>query len=318
LTGKTQPIAKAHILFVEDSRTQGAETKKVLEKKGYAVTWVRDGMSAFHAAMTRPVDVILLDRVLPDMEGNKICAWFKSNRETQGIPVIMLTSMIAIHEIVNGLTSGADDYLAKPYEEEELSARIYAALRTKALQDELRNKNEELKKMLARVELLSITDPLTGLFNRRRFESLLDLEFKKSVRYATPLSCMVIDIDHFKAVNDTYGHAAGDAVIKDVALLVKEAIRDVDTACRSGGEEFSVLVPMTTKADALIPARRILAAVSDHDFEAVGDKQITVSIGLANVPDPDIEMADKLVQAADAALYAAKKLGRNRIETAGQ
>jgi diguanylate cyclase (GGDEF)-like protein len=129
---------------------------------------------------------------------------------------------------------------------------------------------------------------------------------------------MVIDIDHFKAVNDTYGHAAGDAVIKDVALLVKEAIRDVDTACRSGGEEFSVLVPMTTKADALIPARRILAAVSDHDFEAVGDKQITVSIGLANVPDPDIEMADKLVQAADAALYAAKKLGRNRIETAGQ
>jgi two-component system cell cycle response regulator len=161
---------------------------------------------------------------------------------------------------------------------------------------------------------MAITDPLTGLFNRRRFESLLDLEFKKAARYASPLSCMMIDIDHFKSVNDTYGHAAGDSVLKDLALIIQRCIREVDTACRWGGEEFVVLTPMTTRKSALQPAGKILRCVSDYVFANVGDHKITVSIGLADISEQNIDDAGGLIRAADLALYEAKRNGRNRIE----
>lgn len=309
-------MVKANILFVEDSKTQGAKTKDFLEKSGYAVTWVMDGMSVFRLAKTRPFDVMLLDRVLPDMDGNKVCRWLKQNEDTKGIQIIMLTAMGATTEKVEGLEAGADDYLPKPYDEAELNARVYAALRTKALRDELSKANRELKELLAKVEALSATDPLTGLFNRRRFTEALESEYRKASRYETPLSCMMIDIDHFKAVNDTYGHAVGDTVIKDVALIIQRGIRDIDTACRWGGEEFVVLSPMTTKEHAMQPALRILTSVSGHVFSGMGDKKTTISIGVADLSCTGIDSADKMVQAADKALYEAKEKGRNRVETA--
>ncbi len=309
-------MAKANILLVEDSENQGSETKNFLERCGYAVTWVRDGMSVFPLAKTRPIDVILLDRILPDIDGNEVCRWIKLNHDTKGIPIIMLTAKGSTADKVQGLESGADDYLPKPYEEMELNARVYAALRTKTLQDELRQANHELKDMLTRVEVIAITDPLTGLFNRRRFGTILEVEFKKAARYTTPLSCMMIDIDHFKKVNDEHGHAVGDGVIKHVSLVVQQGIRDVDTACRWGGEEFVILCPMTTKQDVARPAERILQAVSDYSFEGVKNKKVTVSIGVADVSDPAIDAGDKLVNAADVAMYEAKKKGRNRVEIA--
>jgi diguanylate cyclase (GGDEF)-like protein len=309
-------MPKANILYVEDSETQAKATKDFLEKSGYAVTWVPNGMSVFRVVKTQPVDLVLLDRVLPDMDGNKVCTWLKNNEDTKGIPIIMLTAMDATAEKVKGLEAGADDYLLKPYEEVELNARVYAALRTKALQDTLRKKNDELKEMLARVEALSVTDPLTGLFNRRRFEAILESEFKKAIRYKMPLSCIMIDIDHFKAVNDTYGHATGDAVIKDVALLIQQGVRDVDTPCRWGGEEFIVLVPLTAKTGAEQPARRILNSVSAHAFAVMGGKTVTVSMGIADLSGPGIDAPDKLIQAADSAMYEAKKNGRNRVAIA--
>jgi two-component system cell cycle response regulator len=307
-------MTKAKILFVEDRETEGAATKNFLEENGYAVTWVPNGMAVFHEAMIQAFDVILLDRVLPDMDGSQVCSWLKNNESTKGIPIIMLTAMTSTADKVRGLEAGADDYLPKPYEEAELNARIYAALRTKSLRDELSKANRELKEMLERSEILAITDPLTGLFNRRRFEFILDLEFKKAVRYAMPLSCMMIDIDHFKSVNDTFGHAVGDRAIKDIAMIVHQNIRDADTACRWGGEEFAVLSPMNTKADSLTPARRILQSVSDHAFPGMGGKSLTVSIGIADMSDSDFSDPDMLVRVADGAMYEAKKKGRNRIE----
>ena len=307
-------MAKINILLVEDSKAQGEETKKFLEKCGYTVTWVQDGMSVFKVANTQLVDLVLLDRILPDMDGSKICRWFKLNEDTKGIPIIMLTAKSTTVEKVQGLESGADDYLPKPYEEIELNARVYAALRTKTLRDELKQANQELKEILTRVEVMAITDPMTGLFNRRRFEPLLDLEFKKATRYSAPLSCMMIDIDHFKVVNDAYGHAVGDAVIKDVALIIRQSIREVDTACRWGGEEFAVLTPFTNKMNAMKPAEKILESVSDHAFVGIGDHKVTVSIGIADVSRSDIDSAEKLVNAADIAMYEAKRKGRNRIE----
>jgi two-component system cell cycle response regulator len=309
-------MPSARILYIEDSETQGTATKTFLEASGYEVTRVRDGMSVFRAAKTQPIDVILLDPVLPDMDGNRVCRWFKQDDHTRAIPIIMLTALNATAQKVPGLDAGADDYLTKPYDQIELNARVYAALRTKALRDELSRKNDELQIMLKKVEALSITDPLTGLYNRRRFEEALDSEFKKSGRYNSPLSCWMMDIDHFKNVNDTYGNSVGDTVIKDIALIIKHAIRDVDTPARWGGEGFIVLAPMTPKDVALTPVRRILKSVSDHAIMGMGDKKVTISIGIADLSGPGIDSAGKLVQAADNALYAAKKNGRNRIELA--
>jgi two-component system, cell cycle response regulator len=307
-------MAKVNILFVEDSEAHGTTTKDVLEKRGHAVTWVLDGMSALRLAMTQPFDIILLDRILPDMDGNELCRWLKHNQDTRGIPIIMISAKDTTTDKVQGLDSGADDYLSKPYEEVELNARVNAALRIRLLQDELQKKNDELKEMLTQVVTLSNSDPLTGLLNRRRFDAILQPEFSNAMRYKTPLSCMMIDIDHFKVVNDTYGHAIGDAVIKDVAGIIKSSIRDVDTACRWGGEEFIVLTPMTPQANAELLAQRILKSVSEHVFAGINSAQLTVSIGIADVSGSGIDSVNKLIQAADIALFRAKKKGRNRIE----
>ena len=168
-------MAKARILLVEDSRTQADTTRAFLEKNGYEVLWAENGVTAIKMAKTRGVDLVLLDRVLPDMDGSEVCRWMKLDRDVRGVPVIMLTVKGSTADTVHGLESGADEYLPKPYNEAELNARIYAALRGKHLQDELQLKNRQLEDMLTKVETLAITDPLTGLYNRRRFEHLLEL-----------------------------------------------------------------------------------------------------------------------------------------------
>lgn len=311
-------MPKAKILLVEDSETQAKTTRSFLEKSGYEVLWAENGMAAFKLAKTRRVDLVLLDRVLPDMDGNEVCRWLKLDQDTKVIPIIMLTIKDSATDKVTGLESGADDYLPKPYNEIELNARIYAALRTKTLQDELRTKNRQLEDMLTRVETLAITDPLTGLFNRRRFETILELEYRKTVRYQTPLSCLMIDIDHFKSVNDTFGHQRGDMVLKEVALIIQRSIREVDTAARWGGEEFTVLVPTISRESAVQPAKRILRSISEHAFPDLGGRSVTVSIGIADMPNVRIDSAAQLVQLADLAMYEAKKKGRNRIELASE
>jgi two-component system, cell cycle response regulator len=307
-------MPKAKILLVEDSKGQAKTTKAFLEKNGFEVIWVEDGMAAFKLAKSSRVDVILLDRVLPDIDGNEVCRWLKLDQDTKSIPIIMLTIKNTTADKVTGLEAGADDYLPKPYDTGELNARIYACLRTKSLQDDLKQKNRQLEDMLTRVETLAVTDSLTGLFNRRRFETILSLEFKKASRYVAPLSCMMIDIDHFKLINDEYGHRTGDVILKETAQIILKSIREVDAAARWGGEEFSVLIPNTSKENAQTPAQRILRSVANNAFPEIGDRRITVSIGIADILDPLIDTEDKLVNAADLAMYEAKRKGRNRIE----
>jgi diguanylate cyclase (GGDEF)-like protein len=179
----------------------------------------------------------------------------------------------------------------------------------------LRQKNRQLEEMLQKVEILAITDPLTELFNRRRFEAVLDKEFSRSVRYDAPLSCLMIDIDHFKKVNDEFGHHTGDLVLKEVAQLLRSNARDVDTVARWGGEEFVILLPQTKKESGIAGASRILKIIGGHEFPGI-EKAITVSIGIAGVPDPSIDSGEKLINACDLALYEAKRKGRNRVESA--
>jgi diguanylate cyclase (GGDEF)-like protein len=240
----------------------------------------------------------------------------KMDHNTRSIPIIMLTAKDTVSDKVTSLEAGADDYLPKPFDANELNARIYVRLRTKIQEDELKQKNRQLEDMLTRVEALAIMDSLTGLYNRRRFEVVLEGEFKRAARYQSPLSCLMIDIDFFKRVNDSCGHQGGDTVLREMAQLIQATIREVDTPARWGGEEFIVLSPNTPKEKANLAATRILNAVAQHTFSGVKGGKITVSIGIAGIPDPSIDDEDKLIHAADLAMYEAKKKGRNRVESA--
>lgn len=309
-------MAKAKILLVEDNKTQASVIRDFLQKNGYQVNWVEDGMSAFNVARTSAVDIILLDRILPDMDGSEVCRWLKLDLSTRDIPIIMLTAKGAMSEKISGLEAGADDYLPKPFDESELNVRILARLRTKTHQDELKKKNRQLEDMLARVESLAIMDPLTSLYNRRRFENIFTNEFKRATRYQFPIACMMIDIDHFKLINDAHGHQEGDTVLKEVARIIQATIREIDTPARWGGEEFVVLIPNTSKEKALLAAERVRKAVASCEFTRTETQKVTISIGVAGIPDPSIDSQDKMIHAADLAMYKAKKNGRNRVESA--
>ncbi len=310
-------MVAAKILLVEDDRVQAKVTMEYLQKRGHDVVWAENGKSAIKIAKTQPIDLVLLDRVLPDIDGNAVCRFLRLDENTKGVPIIFLTVKGAIEERVTGLEAGADDYLPKPYDEVELNARIYACLRTKALQDELKQMNLQLKKALAKVEVLARTDSLTGLCNRRHFEEIIENEFAKTKRYQTNASCLMIDVDHFKRINDEYSHQTGDQVLREIAGIIRSSIRDVDVAARWGGEEFIVLLPQIKGAGAMVPATRILNSVSEHKFSDCS-RQITVSIGISSAPDPSIDTVDRFIHTADLALYEAKDEGRNRIIVAPQ
>jgi diguanylate cyclase (GGDEF)-like protein len=307
-------MAKAKILFVEDSKTQASAIKDFLERNGYDVVLAENGTSAIDIAKSTPLDIILLDLILPDISGNEVCRWLKLNQDTREIPIIMLTVKGSVPDKVTGLEAGADDYMHKPFDEIELNARIYACLRTKALQDELKRKNRQLLELLEKVEILASTDPLTALFNRRRFEVVLEQEFKRATRYNSPLACLMIDIDYFKKINDGHGHHTGDKVLQEIAEIIQTTVRETDVTARWGGEEFVVLLPQTEKDAALHSASRVLKAISTHKFKNLTDKEITVSIGIASLPNPSIDSGERLIDASDIAMYEAKRKGRNRTE----
>lgn len=312
---------KGKILIVEDSRTQREHLCGLLERQGYHVLSAASGIEGLKLARTANPDLVVLDVVMQDMDGLSVCRWLKMSPETKDTPVIMLTVRGEVQARVEGLHVGADDYLAKPFADEELEARIFAALRVKASEVELRQRNTELQSMLHHVEALAITDPLTGLFNRRRFEDVLRREFAVTRRYGTPLCCLMLDIDHFKRINDLYGHDAGDKVLCGVANRFTRRLREVDLAARYGGEEFVILLPQTPKEGARIVAERMSEFIRRQDFEFEdGSTSVTASIGIADSRDIiDEDTKDnagaQLVKAADTALYLAKSRGRDQVVT---
>ncbi|MEW6054347.1 MAG: diguanylate cyclase [Nitrospirota bacterium] len=305
----------AKILLVEDDPLQAEITRNTLESKGFDVILASGGKAAIKIAKTEPVDVILLDFILPDLDGNEVCRFLKHVENTRAIPIIALTIKGSTEEKVTGLDSGADDYLSKPFSENELIARIYANLRTKALHEELKKMNQQLVEVLSRVEVLATIDPLTELYNRRHFDNIIEKEFSRVLRYGYPASCLMVDIDDFKSINDEYGHHTGDVCLKEVADIIRNNVRKIDTPARWGGEEFIVLLPNTNKENAFPPASRILSAIAGSRF-SVFPGQITVSIGISSIPDPAIDTAVKFIHAADLAMYEAKAKGGNRIESA--
>ncbi|MEK7285825.1 MAG: diguanylate cyclase [Nitrospirota bacterium] len=303
----------AKILIVDDSTFEANHVKSLLEEIGHEVLWAETGSRGIKIIKLDRPDLIILDWVLPDISGIEICRWVKQDMRMKQTPVIMLTARGEVRERVEGLLEGATDYIAKPFDDAELKTRVMAVLREVEVRERLEEKNVEYEDLLKRLEKMSITDSLTGLYNRRHFEDIVVSEFERFKRYSIPFSCMMIDVDHFKEVNDLCGHNVGDAVLKAVAEVINGQVRGVDTVARYGGDEFVVLLAQLRSESAERVAFRMLSAVNMRNFQEIDSRlgKVTLSIGIAGVPDVDLKTIDQLVKSADQALYKAKKGGRN-------
>lgn len=308
-----QDFSKARILLVEDSRAQREHLAEVLRKRGFLVSTAAGGLDALKQIRAEAPDVVLLDVVLDDIDGYSVCRWVRLADRTRDIVVIMLTVKREVKERVEGLNVGADDYLPKPVDDEELEARIFAALRSRQTRNELRQRNAELEGMLARSEAMAMTDAVTGIFNRRRFVEMLAREWATARRYGHPLSCALIDLDHFKRVNDEGGHAAGDEALRKFAEILNGAVREVDVCARYGGDEFAVMFPHTPRDKAVIAVERALTRLRRDRAQWPGAQQrLDFSAGIASSEDNGIATPEQLLEAADRSLYAAKR-ERGRI-----
>jgi diguanylate cyclase (GGDEF)-like protein len=297
-------VSPATILVADDSLLIRAIVRNGLEEEGYQVVEAADGLSALERCRKRAPDVVLLDVEMPGIDGLEVLRQLKSDTRLQNIPVVFLTGRTSTEDIVAGLRGGAHDYLKKPFEPAELLARVGSAVHVKQLQDQLWERNVEL-------ERLSRTDALTGLYNRWHLVDELARQRRTADRHHDPLAVILFDIDHFKRINDTYGHPAGDLVLCEFARRLPEELRAGDVAGRWGGEEFLILMPRTDLAGAMAAAERIRAATATNPVTVAGQTiTVTVSGGCAVGPAQD---PDELIHAADARLYEAKTSGRNRI-----
>jgi two-component system, cell cycle response regulator len=310
---RTRELADAvtpiSVLLVEDSAAIRALVRRMLGAGGHTVVEATGGAAALAACRQQQPDVMLLDVEMPEMSGWDVLAAMKAEPDLRDVPVVFLTGRSDTTDIVEGLRLGAHDYLRKPCEPAELLARVQAAARVKRLQDELRQRNQELDR-------ISRTDALTGLRNRRHVEEYLARLVSLVRRNAQPIAVLLVDIDHFKSVNDRYGHDAGDAVLREVAERMAGSVRLEDMVGRWGGEEFLVVLPNTAADGAAELAERLRQVVAGapcrlDDGDAV---QVTISVGAAASLTDD---AGTMVRTADAALYEAKAAGRDRVVVAG-
>ena len=295
------------ILVVDDHEDNVELLRARLEARGYQVEAARDGLEALERVHARAPDLILLDVVMPKLDGIGVVRRIKGNPELPFIPIIMQTALDATEDKVEGLDAGADDYITKPIDFAELEARVKSLLRIKALQEELAKANESLLRM-------SQVDGLTGVDNRRHIEERLTEMFDHAARLNEPLAVVMCDVDHFKSVNDTHGHQAGDAVLRQVADVLRHTAREIDRVGRYGGEEFLVLLPGAHLQDAVAFAERVRQAIAEREFAYDGGTvRRTLSAGTSAWPHPEIRHREALVKAADEALYVAKESGRNRV-----
>jgi len=300
-----------NVLIIDDSEAVRERIIKTLESFELFGRYyeAEDGLEGFKKLLSSPVDIILCDLEMPRIDGFKFLSMLKSRPDLQDVPVIILTGMNDRERKIKGLEQGASDYITKPFDPEELVARVNVHLKIKHLQDDLRRSNELLLE-------LSNTDHLTGLFNRRYLMEALDKEVQRSVRKGGALSMIIVDIDHFKKVNDTFGHLQGDVVLQKVALNLQKELRSYDIAARYGGEEFIAVLPDANLKEALFVAERIRISIQEGNFSGtLSPLSLTVSLGVATFPAPDCTTVDDFIKLADDALYRAKTNGRNRVES---
>jgi putative two-component system response regulator len=311
------------ILVVEDDPLLLEKLTELLRATGEQVYPTASGEEALRILAEHGPRVVVSDWVMPPPDGVELCRRIRARPDAAPVHFIMLTAHSEKGRLLDAFQAGVDDFLSKPFDPEGLLARVRAGIRTAKLYDELLSRatgsqalNAQLAMMNSRLERLAITDELTGLFNRRHAMLRLEEQWALAERYGRPLTIATIDIDHFKNVNDTYGHDAGDTVLRQIACLLREQTRGTDTICRFGGEEFLIIFPMQTSEEGYICAERCRTAVAAQDFK-VGETTIkaTVSIGLASRVRGMNQYLD-LLKSADQALYAAKAAGRHAVRIA--
>ncbi|MDT4898038.1 MAG: hypothetical protein QOH25_3115 [Acidobacteriota bacterium] len=304
------------ILVADDEPVNRALIQRRLEREGYHVLTARNGSEAVEQALASLPDLVILDVMMPEMDGMDACRLIKETEATRDIPIIFLSARDETEMKVNGLSLGADDYISKPFEAEELIARVHVAIRLKRERDQLRNNAEEASLRAALAQERAMTDALTGLLNRYGLQHILARENAEARRYNRPFSCLLIDLDNFKTINDTYGHQTGDLTLQQVSGVLREAVRASDTVFRYGGEEFLVLLPETDLDGAVALGQKIRASAALRDFGG-GEHvfNLTLSAGAASLCDN--ESGHDMIARADMALYHAKKKGRNRVEKQG-
>lgn len=303
------------ILVADDEPVNLALIKRRLEWEEYRVETAEDGGQAVEAAKRLLPDLVILDVMMPVLDGLQACRLLKEDPETRDIPVIFLSALDDTDTKVNGLALGANDYISKPFRVEELLARVAVAIRLKRERDLLQESAEELRRRAEAASEMSMTDALTGLLNRYGLQRALQRELSEARRYSRPLSCLLLDIDFFKSINDTHGHAAGDAALMQAARVLNESLRGSDVVCRYGGEEFLVLAPETDARGAHSLAEKIRLAVSARLFgDGARAFALTLSAGVAQLLPG--ESGNDMIARADLALYQAKQRGRDRVEMA--
>jgi diguanylate cyclase (GGDEF)-like protein len=298
---------RIRVLAADDDPDILALLAIVLRKGGYEVVTAPDGAEALRLARETAPDLVLLDVSMPGLSGYEVCA--ELQRGDMPPPVIFLTAHGHTSARVQGLDAGAVDYVAKPFDGAELTARVRAALRTKTVRDTLATE--------------ASVDALTGLLNRSQLHARAAELVAVAQRHGRSLSCLLADLDHFKRINDTYGHAAGDTVLQQAALRVKTEVRISDVAVRYGGEEFLLLLPETDLEGAVTMGERLRQGISGCAIEVIdglgsgGTVAVTVTASLGAAEwHPEMRGAAELISAADGALYRAKQSGRNRLERA--
>ncbi len=319
------------VLIVDDAEENITLTSMVLEKEGYELVSATSGREALIKAQQEQPDVILLDIQMPELDGFEVCRRLKTEQDTANIPVLFLSARHKdIDSISLGLSLGAEDYIVKPFSSIELRARVSVLARLKRNMDALGEKNRELEsanqaleksneqllQAQQALEQMAITDPLTALYNRRYFTERMSEAFSLIGREEVIVHLIMFDLDHFKRVNDTYGHQMGDAVLVQFSHILRRAVRKHDIIARVGGEEFVVAMLKIPSERANEAAERIRAEVERYNFESEGNSlSLTTSAGVASYPDLELEhpTLDTMMQAADEALYYAKSHGRNKI-----
>ena len=312
------------ILIIDDTPGILRLLNDLLTRNGYETSVISNSAEAVSAAFQSPPDLIMLDIMMPHMDGYDVSAMLKDNPATHDIPIIFLSALGNVPDKVKAFKAGGVDYINKPFHIDEVLMRVKTHLTIRQLQKNLEEKNlllmkeiEQRKKTQEELERIVLLDPLTGLYNRRHFFNVAFTEFKKARRYGRPLSVILLDADHFKNVNDTYGHAVGDRVLIHLSEIMRNSLRTVDILARYGGEEFIILLPETNLPHTLYAAERIREQVEKTPLPLEdGQVDLTVSLGVADIQSCPTECSfDNLLLHADKALYNAKNTGRNRIVT---
>ncbi len=302
-------IDEARVFIIDDNEEQSDRLKKAIGDD-CAVDSELDPEVALSRARSGDFDLIIINMSLEAMDPLRLCSSIRSFEETRLTPILAVVRQGDTRKLVRALDIGVNDYLTRPVDKDELTARVSTQLRRKRYVDQLRSSFQASLEM-------AVTDQLTGLYNRRYLASHMAAMFDRAYWTGRPLSVMVLDIDHFKRVNDTYGHDAGDRVLQEFAERLSRSVRGIDLACRYGGEEFLIAMPDTDMAFAAVVAERLRQEIATSKFVINGGRDeiaITVSVGIASTENgPADDSAQKLIKRADDALYEAKTGGRNRV-----